>query len=165
MAQLSQDCFASGAAILSIEDAVAAITARLGPVEEIESVDLGDADGRVLADDLVATLDLPPFTASSLGDDTLELTLATGGTVRLSAVNRDLGQLMAAFARDADRVLEVHETAGDSITIGVAGTTDDAFLARTLRAAMRAPTADELARLTPTRVDLNAPRRLWAMAR
>jgi len=75
MAQLSADCFASGAKILSIEDAVAAIAARFNAVEGIEAVALIDADGRVLADDLIATVALPPFTNSAVdgyavrGDD------------------------------------------------------------------------------------------------
>jgi molybdopterin molybdotransferase len=66
MAQLSQDCFASGAPILSVEDAVAAIVARFGPVDEVETVALAEADGRVLAHDLIATLQLPPFTNSAV---------------------------------------------------------------------------------------------------
>jgi molybdopterin molybdotransferase len=66
MAQLSQDCFASGAKILTVDEAVAAITARFTPVAELELVGLHDADGRVLADDVVATLALPPFTNSAV---------------------------------------------------------------------------------------------------
>ena len=66
MAQLSQDCFASGVEILSVDDAVAAITTRFRPVEGVETVALADADGRVLAEDLVATLQLPPFTNSAV---------------------------------------------------------------------------------------------------
>jgi len=66
MAQLSQDCFASGAPILTIDDAVAAITARFSSVDGVESVALADADGRVLAEELVATLQLPPFTNSAV---------------------------------------------------------------------------------------------------
>jgi molybdopterin molybdotransferase len=66
MAQLSQDCFASGATILSVEDAVAAITARFSPVHGTETVPLERADGRVLAADLVASLELPPFTNSAV---------------------------------------------------------------------------------------------------
>jgi molybdopterin molybdotransferase len=75
MAQLSQDCFASGERILSVEDAVAAIVAVFSPVTDVEIVALSDADGRVLADDLIATLQLPPFTNSAVdgyavrGDD------------------------------------------------------------------------------------------------
>jgi molybdopterin molybdotransferase len=66
MAQLSQDCCASGAEILSNEEAVAAITKRFSPVDGVETVALLDADGRVLADDLVATFALPPFTNSAV---------------------------------------------------------------------------------------------------
>ena len=66
MAQLSQDCFASGAQILSVDDAVAAITARFTTLDGVETVPLPDADGRVLAEDLVATLQLPPFTNSAV---------------------------------------------------------------------------------------------------
>ncbi len=66
MAQLSQDCFASGAPILSVDDAVAAITRRLSPVEGVEAVALVEADGRVLAENLIATLQLPPFTNSAV---------------------------------------------------------------------------------------------------
>lgn len=75
MAQLSQDCFASGAEILSVEEAVAAIVARFSPVDGEEASALVDADGRVLAHDLVATQQLPPFTNSAVdgyavrGDD------------------------------------------------------------------------------------------------
>src|SRR5687767_3612060 len=75
MAQLSQDCFASGAQILSVDDAVAQITARFSAVDGVETVAVADADGRVLAEDLIATLQLPPFTNSAVdgyavrGDD------------------------------------------------------------------------------------------------
>src|SRR5262245_8307673 len=66
MAQLSQDCFAPDAGILSVDDAVVAITARLRPIEDVEVVALVDADGRVLAEDLFARLQLPPFTNSAV---------------------------------------------------------------------------------------------------
>jgi len=66
MAQLSQDCFASGAPLLTIDDAVAAIAARFSAVDGVETVALAEADGRVLAEDLVATLQLPPFTNSAV---------------------------------------------------------------------------------------------------
>jgi molybdopterin molybdotransferase len=66
MAQLSQDCFATGAAMLSVNDAVAAITSRFAAVDGVETVTLAEADGRVLADDLRATIPLPPFTNSAV---------------------------------------------------------------------------------------------------
>ena len=61
MAQLSDDCFAFGGTLLTI-DAVRRIIADSIPcVERTELADLGAADGRVLAEDLVAPVDLPPF--------------------------------------------------------------------------------------------------------
>lgn len=75
MAQLSDDCFAFGGPMRSVEDTVALIASRLGAVEEVETVPLGNAAGRVLAKDMVAPLPLPPFTNSAVdgyavrGDD------------------------------------------------------------------------------------------------
>ncbi len=66
MAQLSQDSFATGKALLSVDDAVAAITARFSPVDGVETVALADADGRVLAENLIASQQLPPFTNSAV---------------------------------------------------------------------------------------------------
>lgn len=66
MAQLSQDCFASGAQIFSVDEAVAAITERFSPVDGVETVSLAHADGRVLAHDLIAAVALPPFTNSAV---------------------------------------------------------------------------------------------------
>jgi molybdopterin molybdotransferase len=66
MAQLSDDCFAFGGPMMSVDEAVGIITARVTPVEEIETVSLVDADGRVLARDIAAPLPLPPFTNSAV---------------------------------------------------------------------------------------------------
>lgn len=66
MAQLSDDCFAFGGPMMSVDEAVALIASRLTPVAETETVALAEADGRVLARDLVAPLPLPPFTNSAV---------------------------------------------------------------------------------------------------
>jgi molybdopterin molybdotransferase len=66
MAQLSDDCFAFGGPLMSVDDAVAIIAARVMPVQEVESVDLKHADGRVLAGAIEAPLPLPPFTNSAV---------------------------------------------------------------------------------------------------
>jgi molybdopterin molybdotransferase len=66
MAQLSDDCFAFGGPLMSVDEAVGIIAARVTPVSDIESVALEDADGRVLARDLAAPLPLPPFTNSAV---------------------------------------------------------------------------------------------------
>src|SRR4029453_17628633 len=66
MAQLSDDCFAFGGPMMSVDEAVGLIAARVGKVAEIETVALADADGRVLAHDVSAPLPLPPFTNSAV---------------------------------------------------------------------------------------------------
>ncbi len=66
MAQLSDDCFAFGGPMMSVDEAVAVIAARVQPVAEAESVPLVEADGRILARTIAAPLPLPPFTNSAV---------------------------------------------------------------------------------------------------
>ncbi len=66
MAQLSDDCFAFGGPMMSVDEAVAIIAARVGAVREIETVPIEKADGRILAADISASLALPPFTNSAV---------------------------------------------------------------------------------------------------
>src|SRR5437879_2562788 len=66
MAQLSDDCFAFGGPMMSVDEAVSLIAARVTPVRDIESVALVGADGRILAHDIAAPLPLPPFTNSAV---------------------------------------------------------------------------------------------------
>lgn len=61
MGRLSSDCFDTTPAPLRVADAVALIRERLPVLAGIETVPLARADGRVLAEDLIAPLDLPPF--------------------------------------------------------------------------------------------------------
>lgn len=62
MAQLFDDCSAHDAEPpLSVEQAAARAAGSVGPVVEIETVPLAQLDGRVLAADLIAPRDLPPF--------------------------------------------------------------------------------------------------------
>jgi molybdopterin molybdotransferase len=66
MAQLSDDCFAFGGPMMSVDEAVGIIAARVTPVGEVETVPLTEADGRILASDIFAPLPLPPFTNSAV---------------------------------------------------------------------------------------------------
>src|SRR5260370_2212711 len=66
MAQLSDDCFAFGGPMMSVDEAVGIIAARVTPVGEVETVSLAEADGRILASDISAPLALPPFTNSAV---------------------------------------------------------------------------------------------------
>jgi molybdopterin molybdotransferase len=66
MAQLSDDCFAFGGPMMSVDEAVRLITSRVAAVTETDRVALADADGRILAHDVAAPLPLPPFTNSAV---------------------------------------------------------------------------------------------------
>jgi molybdopterin molybdotransferase len=66
MAQLSDDCFAFGGPMMSVDEAVRLIATRVAAVVDVETVALGDADSRILAHDVAAPLPLPPFTNSAV---------------------------------------------------------------------------------------------------
>jgi molybdopterin molybdotransferase len=66
MAQLSDDCFAFGGNLLTVAAALAEIDARVTPVVETETVPLLAAAGRILACDLIATMNLPPHANSAV---------------------------------------------------------------------------------------------------
>jgi molybdopterin molybdotransferase len=66
MAQLSDDCFAFGGPMMSVDEAVGIIAARVTSVQDVETVALTEADGRILAADISASSPLPPFTNSAV---------------------------------------------------------------------------------------------------
>ena len=66
MAQLSDDCFAFGGPLMTIEDAHALFGERLEAIVGTEDVPVWDADGRILAEDCVAPIDVPPFPNSAV---------------------------------------------------------------------------------------------------
>lgn len=66
MAQLSDDCFAHGGALMPLDDALAQLSGRLVPVAGIETVSLSEAGGRILAADIAATVDVPPHDNSAV---------------------------------------------------------------------------------------------------
>jgi molybdopterin molybdotransferase len=61
MVQLTDDCFAFSGPLLPIADMERLIIERITPVTEVEQVTLDDALGRIVAADVTATEDLPPF--------------------------------------------------------------------------------------------------------
>src|SRR5437016_5246634 len=66
MAQLTDDCFAFSEPLLPVAEAERLIAERVSPVAEIETVKLSAARGRVIARDVVAPIDLPPFDNSAV---------------------------------------------------------------------------------------------------
>jgi molybdopterin molybdotransferase len=66
MAQLSDDCFAFGGRLMTTAEARALLDARVAAVVDTETVPLGDALGRILADALVAPIAVPPHANSAV---------------------------------------------------------------------------------------------------
>ncbi len=66
MAQLSDDCFAFNGPLLPVADAERLIVERVVPVAERETVPLREAAGRVLAEDIIAPVHVPPFDNSAV---------------------------------------------------------------------------------------------------
>jgi molybdopterin molybdotransferase len=89
MAQLTDDCFAFSGPLLPIDEMERLIAERIVPVAETEEVALRAAAGRVLATDVVAPIDLPPFDNSAVdGYAVRHEHLDSGGLTRLTVVDR-----------------------------------------------------------------------------
>jgi len=52
--------------LLSFDDALRRALEAATPIERIETVGVGDADGRVVARDVTAAADVPPFSRSAM---------------------------------------------------------------------------------------------------
>lgn len=66
MAQLTDDCFAFGGALLSIDEVPRLIAERIGRIAGVERIAVRRADGRTLAESIVAPLAVPGFTNSAV---------------------------------------------------------------------------------------------------
>lgn len=66
MAQLKDDCFAFGDALIPLDDATRDLNTRLETVVGTETVPIADAAGRVLASDLSAARNVPPHDNSAV---------------------------------------------------------------------------------------------------
>jgi molybdopterin molybdotransferase len=136
MAQLTDDCFAFSGPLLRLEEMERLIVERITPVAETERVPLHGARGRVVAADVKAPVDLPPFDNSAVdgyavrhadlrpnGDTTLtisgrlmagarsEVELMPGKTIRIFTG--------AAMPSGADTVFMQEDVAvkGDQVTV------------------------------------------------
>jgi molybdopterin molybdotransferase len=89
MAQLSDDCFAFNGPLLPLADAERLIIERVSPVSGRETVTLREAAGRVLAEDIVAPVNVPPFDNSAVdGYAVRAANLDAKGETRLTIVDR-----------------------------------------------------------------------------
>jgi molybdopterin molybdotransferase len=89
MAQLTDDCFAFSGPLLPIAEMERLIAERVTPVAEVEQVGLADALGRVIAADVIAADDLPPFDNAAVdGFAVRHADLAPDGETRLALGER-----------------------------------------------------------------------------
>ena len=89
MAQLSDDCFAFAGPLLPVAEAERIIAEKVTPVSEREQVALHAACSRVLASDITAPIDLPPFDNSAVdGYAVRHADLAHDGETRLQIGER-----------------------------------------------------------------------------
>src|SRR4051794_39771557 len=89
MAQLTDDCFAFSGPLLPLDAMERLIAERVTPVDGIEQVPLAGALGRVLAADLAAPVDLPPFANSAVdGFAVRHADLPREGETRLAIADR-----------------------------------------------------------------------------
>ena len=79
MAQLSDDCFAFGGALMPLQDALALLEERLSVVADVETARLRGALGRILAEDIRAGRSVPPHDNSAVD----------GYAVRFAELDRD----------------------------------------------------------------------------
>jgi molybdopterin molybdotransferase len=108
MAQLTDDCFAFNGPLLPVSDAERLIGERVTPVSGHEMVPLRDAAGRVLAEDVIAPVNVPPFDNSAVdGYEVRAQDLQSSAEMRLQIVDR------VAAGHDAARALR----AGEAIRI------------------------------------------------
>ncbi len=107
MAQLTDDCFAFGGPLLAIDVVERLIAERVTPVAETETVSLTEARGRVLAADVVAPIDLPPFDNSAVD----------GYAVRHADVGTDDTRLAIVDRLTAGRAAAREIAAGEAIRI------------------------------------------------
>ncbi len=66
MARIGADSFAAHERPMRVDEAVALLFQRVRAVEEVDAVVLAEAEGRILAQDLIAPLDLPGFDNSAV---------------------------------------------------------------------------------------------------
>ena len=89
MAQLKDDCFAFGGELMPLANALEQLKARVGAVTGTETVALRDAIGRILAEDLIASLDVPPLDNSAVdGYAVYSSDLEAAGETRLLVTGR-----------------------------------------------------------------------------
>jgi molybdopterin molybdotransferase len=108
MAQLSDDCFAFAGPLMPIADAERLIGERVKPVGGSERVLLREAAGRVLARDVIAPVNVPPFDNSAVdGYAVRAADLGGEGETRLTVVDRVAAGHSASHAIKAGEAIRI----------------------------------------------------------
>lgn len=89
MAQLSDDCFAHGGALMRLDAALSELSQRLVPIAAVETLSLALCHGRILAETLTAKVAVPPRDNSAVdGYAVYHDDLVQGGETRLPVIGR-----------------------------------------------------------------------------
>jgi len=108
MAQLTDDCFAFSGPLLRLEEMERLILERISPVPETERVRLHGARGRVVAADVKAPVDLPPFDNSAVdGYAVRHADLAADADTKLTIVGRLMAGARAGLALDRGHAIRI----------------------------------------------------------
>ncbi len=108
MAQLTDDCFAFSGPLLPLVEMERLITERVSPVAETETVSLLEASNRVLAADLIAAVDLPPFDNSAVdGYAVRHADLSLSGETELKVIETVFAGKNAARVPGASEAIRI----------------------------------------------------------
>lgn len=88
MTRLADDCFAADPEPLSVEGALARIRDRLAAVTGVETVELDTALDRVLAEDLISPIDVPPHDNAAVDGFAIRAEDLTDGSTRMPVAGR-----------------------------------------------------------------------------
>jgi molybdopterin molybdotransferase len=108
MAQLSDDCFAFNGPLLPVAEAEHLIAERVVPVAGRETVTLWQAPGRVLAESIIAPVNVPPFDNSAVdGYAVRAADLDAEGETRLSIIDRVAAGHAATLPLQAGKAIRI----------------------------------------------------------
>jgi molybdopterin molybdotransferase len=108
MAQLTDDCFAFSGPLLPLDDMERLIADRVSPVAETERVPFASARMRVVAADIAAPDNLPPFDNSAVdGYAVCHADLRTGGETRLTIAGRLIAGRSADVALKSGQAIRI----------------------------------------------------------
>jgi len=108
MAQLSDDCFAFNGPLLPVAEAEHLIAERVVPVAGRETVTLWQAPGRVLAESIIAPVNVPPFDNSAVdGYAVRAADLDAEGVSRLSIFDRVAAGHAATLPLQAGKAIRI----------------------------------------------------------